>query len=97
MSRRLAILVLGVLVTAGACAPKTPPAVVSAPRFPEFLQPPVPPAAPPAVVADLSIAWNQLQAGNTGGADRTYTRVLKMAPKTASALAGQGYVALAAT
>ena len=95
MSRRLAILVLGVLVTAAACAPKAPPAVVSAPRFPEFLQPPVPSAAPPAVVADLSIAWNQLQSGNTGGADRTYARVLKMAPETAAALAGQGYVALA--
>ncbi len=90
VSRRLAILVLGVLVTRAACAPKTPPAVVSAPRFPEFLQPPVPPAAPPAVVADLSIAWNQLQAGNTGGADRTYARVLKMAPETRRRTGGAG-------
>ena len=43
----------------------------------------------------FSIAWSQLQAGNTGGADRTYDRVLKVAPGTAAALAGQGYVALA--
>ena len=50
---------------------------------------------PPAVVADLSIAWNQLQAGNTGGADRTYARVLEGGAGTAAALAGQGYVALA--
>ena len=49
MSRRLAILVLGALVTAGACAPKTPPPGVSARRFPDFLQPPVAPAAPLAV------------------------------------------------
>lgn len=49
----------------------------------------------PAVAADLAIAWNQLQAGNTGGADRTYARVLKVAPATPAALAGQGYVALA--
>jgi tetratricopeptide (TPR) repeat protein len=47
------------------------------------------------VAADLSIAWSQLQAGNTGGADRTYARVLKVTPGLAAALAGQGYVALA--
>ena len=96
MIRRLAALALaGAIVSAAACAPKTPPATVSAPRYPEFMQPPVAPSAPPAVVADLNLAWSQLQAGNTGGAERMYARVLKAAPGTAAALAGQGYVALA--
>ena len=94
MSRRLAILALGLSMTV-ACAPKAPATVASAPRFPEFLPPSVPSATPPAVAADLQIAWNQLQAGNTGGADRAYARVLKVAPGTAAALAGLGYVALA--
>ncbi len=94
MSRRLAILALG-LSLATACAPKAPATTVSAPRFPDFLQPSVPAAAPPAVAADLRIAWNQLQAGNTGEAERTYARVLKVAPGTAAALAGLGYAALA--
>ena len=95
MSRALAILALGLSVVATACAAKTPAPIVSAPRFPEFLPPPVPASARPAVAADLQIAWNQLQAGNTGGADRTYDHVLKVAPGTAAALTGLGYVALA--
>ena len=82
MSRALAILALGLSLVATACAAKAPAPIVSAPRFPEFLPPPVPASAPPAVAADLQIAWNQLQAGNTGGADRTYDHVLKVAPGT---------------
>lgn len=83
-------------VMAAACAPKAPPATSSsAPHYPDFMQPPIGPSAPPEVVADLNLAWSQLQAGNTGGADRMYARVLKAAPGMAAALAGQGYVALA--
>ena len=95
MSRPLAVLALGLSVAAAACAPTAPPATASAPRYPDFIRPPVDSSAQPAVAADLGIAWTQLQAGNTSGADRTYTRVLTVAAGTAAALAGQGYVALA--
>ena len=78
-----------------ACAPKTPPAPPSAPLYPDFVRPPAPATASPQVIADLDVAWSQLQAGNTGGAERAYGRVLNAAPQNGHALAGQGYVALA--
>jgi tetratricopeptide (TPR) repeat protein len=95
--RRLAgLAVMGLTVMAVACSPKTPPATApSAPHYPDFMQPPTVPSASSEVVAELHLAWSQLQAGNTGGAERVYARVLKVAPGTAAALAGQGYVALA--
>lgn len=90
------MLCVGLVLVGPACAPKAAPTVLSAaPAFPEFLAPPVPASAPPAVAADLAIAWSQLQAGNTAGADRTYARVLKTTPDLAPAMAGLGYVALA--
>ncbi len=96
MSPRLAIVCVGLALVAVACAPKVAPTVVpAAPAFPEFVAPPVPASAAPAVAADLAIAWRLLQEGNTGGADRTYARVLKATPASASAMAGLGYVALA--
>ena len=94
MNRRLASLVLGLSLGA-ACAPKATPTISATPRYPAYVQPAVAPGAPPAVIADLSIAWNQLQSGDTGAAERTYARVLTVAPGTPAALAGQGYVALA--
>lgn len=92
---RLAALVAGLALLAAGCAPKTAPVTPSALRYPDFLQPLAPPSTPPFVMADLDVAWSQLQAGNPGAADRTYARVLKRAPGTAAALAGQGYAALA--
>ena len=93
-ARRPAAAMLWLALLAG-CAPKAPPAAPVAPQFPEFLRPPAAANAPAGVAADLEQAWNQLQAGNMGGAERTYTRVLRQAPGTAAALAGRGYVALA--
>jgi len=78
-----------------ACAAKAPPPAPSAALYPDFVRPAAGPSTAAAVVADLDIAWSQLQAGNHGGAERTYSRVLKAAPASAPALAGQGYVALA--
>jgi tetratricopeptide (TPR) repeat protein len=77
------------------CAPKTAPVVVSTPHYPDFIQPSASPGTAPSVLADLQLAWTQLQSGNAGGADRIYARILKAAPRTATAMAGQGYVALA--
>ncbi len=96
MTRTVVVLTL-VLVAAGpGCARTTPPVLApTAPTYPDFLQPTTPATLPPGLGADLQAAWNQLQAGDPAAADRTYARVLKQAPGTAAALAGQGYVALA--
>lgn len=94
---RLALVVIGLTVLAAGCAPRTvAPVTPSAPRYPDFLRPLAPPSTPPDVLADLEVAWAQLQSGNPGAADRTYARALKRAPGTAAALAGRGYAALAA-
>jgi tetratricopeptide (TPR) repeat protein len=92
---RLLVLGAAAAVIVSGCAPKTAPMTPTAPRYPDFLQPIAPPSTPPAVRADLDVAWAQLQGGNPGAADRTYAQVLKRAPGTAAALAGQGYAALA--
>ena len=95
MKSLVRVAVLAAACALSACAPKTPPAPPSAPLYPEFVRPPAPATASPQVIADLDVAWSQLQAGNTGGAERAYGRVLKAAPQNGQALAGQGYVALA--
>lgn len=96
MIARLARLCVGLALVTAACAPKgAPPIVAGAPKFPEYLAPPISASTPPAIAADLNVAWNQLQAGDTSGADRTYARVLQVTPGSAAAMAGQGYVALA--
>jgi tetratricopeptide (TPR) repeat protein len=89
--RVVALLLVAVL---SACAPKSPPPPAS-PLFPDFVRPPVAANAPAAAVADLDQAWNQLQAGNMAGAERTYGRVLQQAPRNGTALTGRGYIALA--
>ncbi len=95
MTRRLALLLVGLVLVAAGCAAKVPPTTVGAPRFPDFVPPPIPASTSPAVAGELSEAWSQLQAGNSGGAERIYARVLKLVPGSAAAMAGQGYIALA--
>src|ERR1700716_2242104 len=67
-----AAVLAGFVTGAAACAPKTIPApVVTAPRFPEFVQPPVPPAlaaSPGAPSYDR--AWRFFQAGDLRNAER---------------------------
>lgn len=92
MVRRAALIVM--LLAAG-CAPKTPPAMPSAPKYPEFVNPVSATGLPGSVSTDLQGAWALLQSGNPAGADRAYAKVLKQAPGTPAALAGLGYVALA--
>jgi tetratricopeptide (TPR) repeat protein len=79
------------------CAPKAlPPAVVTAPRFPEFLFP----AAPEGLASVETLerhetGWRWLQAGDLRAADRSFTASLKLTPGFYPADAGLGYAALA--
>jgi tetratricopeptide (TPR) repeat protein len=89
---------LSFLALAAACAPPKPiPApVVSAPKFPEFMTPAIPPAfvgGPVSAIQDRG--WRFLQAGDTKNAEREFTLALRAVPAFYPADAGLGYVELA--
>jgi len=92
--RRLAATVLALLVVAG-CGPKVPPVAPGAPHYPDFVFPAPPASAPSADRAGQLEAWDTLQAGNVGSAERQLNELLKRAPDAAAILASLGYVALA--
>ena len=85
------------LVCISACAAKVaPPPVATAPRFPEFMRPGVPPsyASSPAA-QNASRGWAFLQAGDLKQAEREFTTALKSTPAFYPAEASLGYVELA--
>jgi tetratricopeptide (TPR) repeat protein len=87
-----------VCLAAGACAPKTlpPPPVVTTPKFPEYVFPALPDGlAGPGIASQYRSGWDYLQAGDTHGADRTFSAVLKAMPSLYPAEAALGYSALA--
>jgi tetratricopeptide (TPR) repeat protein len=89
------LLVLAVLV--GACAPKIAPApVVTAPKFPDFIRPSVPPslAGTPAAASE-SRGWEYLQAGDLRSAERELAAALKVEPSFYPAETSLGYLELA--
>ena len=80
-----------------ACAPKLAPVpVVTAPKFPDFLRPSVPPAMS-ATAAGISESrgWAFLQAGDLRSAERELAAALKTEPTFYPAEASLGYVELA--
>ncbi len=92
----LAIVALAGLAT-GACAPRMVTApVVTTPKFPEFVQPPVPltladdPSAP-----GYDRGWRFLQADDLRNADREFTAALHLSPAFYPAEAAAGYLDLA--
>jgi tetratricopeptide (TPR) repeat protein len=95
--RTFAAAVLAGLVTGVvACAPKTIPApVVTAPRFPELIQPPVPSAlaASPAVPR-YDRAWRLFQDGDLRNAERELAGALTVEPAFYPAEAASGYLEL---
>jgi tetratricopeptide (TPR) repeat protein len=95
MTRRLSvfIVILSTALVAG-CGPKIPPAAPGAPHFPEFVFP-APAAAAGSQLEGQRAAWNALQAGNLGGAERQFNDLLRRFPRNATIVAGLGYVALA--
>lgn len=90
---------LAVVVIASACAPKTmtPLPVVSAPKYPEFMQPVVPPALAnlPAAVTSQERGWQFLQAGDFRNAEREFRMALDTAPQFYPAETALGYLELA--
>jgi tetratricopeptide (TPR) repeat protein len=91
--------VLALAISAGACAPKTvtPLPAVSAPMFPEFMQPPVPRnlATSPAAVTSQQRGWQFLQAGDFRNAEREFKLALAIAPQFYPADTALGYLELA--
>jgi tetratricopeptide (TPR) repeat protein len=84
-------------VAVSACAPKlVPTPVVTAPKFPEFTQPALPPAfAGAPVAAYLTRGWAFLQAGDVKTAEREFSTALAAAPGFYPAETSLGYVELA--
>jgi tetratricopeptide (TPR) repeat protein len=88
---------LGLIALAAACAPRVVPVVtVTAPRFPDFILPDVPPelASTPAAQSH-DRAWRDLQAGDLRSAERELGLALWTTPAFYPAEAASGYVALA--
>jgi tetratricopeptide (TPR) repeat protein len=86
-----------ILLLLVACAPKTRPAVVTAPRYPSFIYPGVPPALTvQSALADRHrLAWNHLQAGDLRAAEREFRWVTGQLSTFFPAETGLGYVSLA--
>lgn len=97
VSRWLPSLALASALFLAACGAKTVPApVATAARYPDFIRPIVPPdlAASPAAQSQ-SRAWQLLQAGDLGGAERESLASLALAPQFYPASITQAYVELA--
>jgi len=88
---------LALLFCISACAPKIVPVpTVTIPKFPDFTQPPVPPAFANSPVADtFSRGWAYLQAGDLKTAQREFGNALAAAPAFHPAETSLGYVELA--
>src|SRR5579864_418010 len=90
-------LLFALLLFVAACAPKTiPPPPATAPNFPDFIQPSIPPVyAGSPVAASQSRAWTLLQAGDLKSAEREFSLALRVVPAFGPAEDGLGYVGLA--
>ncbi len=83
-------------VAMGACAkkPLSAPAP-GAPRYPDFVEPSIPPGAPLELAGHHEAGWRWLQAGDLRSAERSFSAVLKAVADFYPSEAGLGYVALA--
>lgn len=90
-------LLFAALVFTSACAPKVVPLpTVTTPKFPEFIQPSIPPTYANSPVGDAQTrGWTFLQAGDLKSADREFSSALKVVPAFYPAEDGLGYIALA--
>ena len=94
MRRLLVATVVGTLLVAG-CAPKKVTVAPTAAQYPDYVFPAPIETAPASQATDQRDAWNALQSGNIGGADKQLTRLLRRSPSDPSLVAGLGYVSLA--
>lgn len=83
------------LLAIAACAPKAPPAVVGAPRHPDFMFPVAPEGTLPAQQLRLDRGWAYLQIDDTRNAEREFLAAVKQQAAFYPADAALGYVALA--
>src|SRR2546430_4524028 len=90
-------LLFAALVAFSACAPKIVPApVVTAPKFPEYTQPAVPPSLAGGVAALLqSRGWQFFQNGDLRTAEREFSAAVKSSPEFYPAEISLGYLELA--
>jgi tetratricopeptide (TPR) repeat protein len=90
-------LVLATVIVISACAPKIVPApVVTAPKFPEFVQPTVPASLGTTRAAENQRrGWAFLQTGDLKTAEREFAAALKAVPAFFPAEASLGYLELA--
>ena len=79
----------------GACAPKAPPAVVGAPKHPDFMFPVAPEGTAAAQSARLDRGWQYLQLDDTRNAEREFAAALKQQAAFHPADAALAYVSLA--
>src|SRR6266540_5392160 len=90
--------VLLLVAVASACAhkPVATPTIVTAPKFPEFIRPAIPPALATAPVATMAArGWAFLQAGDLKNAEHEFSTALKQTPTFYPAEASLGYLELA--
>jgi tetratricopeptide (TPR) repeat protein len=94
-SSLLACLAAFALAFAVSCAPKAPPAVVGAPKHPDFMFPAAPEGTVPAQAARLDRGWQYLQLDDLRNAEREFSAAIKQQAAFYPAEAANGYVALA--
>jgi tetratricopeptide (TPR) repeat protein len=90
-------LFLAVSLFAAACAPAMVPApVVTAPKYPDFMRPAIPPesANTPAAINE-NRGWAFLQSGDLKTAEHEFTAALKNDPRFVPAVTSFGYLELA--
>jgi tetratricopeptide (TPR) repeat protein len=83
-----------VFVFLSACAPKAAPALVGAPKHPDFVFPATPEGVPAASMASIDRGWQYLQMDDLRNAEREFSAALKLKPFHPAETA-MGYVALA--
>ena len=88
---------LALVVLVSACAPRMVPApVVTVPKFPEFVQPPIPPLYANSPIAALfTRGWAFFQTGDLKTAEREFLAATTAAPGFPPAETALGYVELA--
>ena len=78
-----------------ACAPKAPPAVVGAPKHPDFVFPAVPDGTKPEQASRIDRGWKYLQLDDHRNAEREFAAALKQQPSFHPAETAMAYLALA--
>jgi tetratricopeptide (TPR) repeat protein len=86
---------VSVSVVLAACATKAPPAVVGAPKHPDYMFPASPPNAAAAQVVRMDRGWQYLQLGDFRNAEREFASALREESGFHPAETGLAYIALA--